>query len=207
MKADDVTRAVSLAVSALTPAEKQDWTRPADSLTWTCWETAEHMADALFGYAGQLTPPNPSTTTWVRFGYQQRRPEGPYLTMYVEHDEGVPALLEVLESCGGLLAAVIATVPPDRMSFHSYNASDSSGFAAMGVVEVLVHTHDIARAFDLPWTPPAEMCAAALTRLFPWAPTDTDPWPTLLWATGRTDLPGQAHQTSWKWDGSPRDLA
>src|SRR5690349_19952804 len=108
------------------------------------------MADARYGYAGQLIPRNPSSTPWVRFGYRQRRPEGPNLTVYVEHEEGVPAMLEVLESSVGLLTAVVGTVPPDRMSFHSYNAPVSSRFAAIGVVEVLVHTHDIAGAFDVP---------------------------------------------------------
>ncbi|XVV12304.1 hypothetical protein ACQP2X_47150 [Actinoplanes sp. CA-131856] len=207
MRADDVTRAVSLAVTTLTPAEKDDWTRPAGPLTWTCWETAEHMADCLFGYAAQLTPSVPSTTTWVKFGYQERRTGGPYLTMWVEPKEGAPALLEVLESAGGLLAAVVATVPPTRVSFHSYGPSDPSGFAAMGVVEVLLHTSDIAAGFDLPFAPPPELCTAALGRLFPSAPTDTDPWQTLLWSTGRADLPGHDRKTSWKWDGAPRSRA
>ncbi|MEV4345605.1 DinB family protein [Actinoplanes sp. NPDC049596] len=207
MRADDVTRAVSLAITTLTPADKHDWSRPAGTLTWTCWETVEHLADCHFGYAAQLTPAHPSTTTWVKFGYRQPRPEGPALTLYVEPEEGAGALLEVLESSAGLLSAVVATVPPDRMSFHSYGPSNASGFAAMAVVEVLTHTHDIAQGLDLTWTPPADLCTAALRRLFPWAPTDTDPWETLLWATGRADLPGQEHQTSWKWDGTPRDPA
>jgi len=36
--------------------------------------------------------------------------------------------------------------------------------------------------------------------MFPWAPTDTPPWPTLLWATGRAELDGQEFLgESWIW--------
>ena len=37
----------------------------------------------------------------------------------------------------------------------------------MGVVETLVHTHDVAAGLGLTWTPPAGLCARALARLFP----------------------------------------
>ena len=76
-------------------------------------------------------------------------------------------------------------------------------FAAMGVVEVLVHTHDVATGLDLAWAPPADLCRGALSRLFPGAPSAGEPWPTLLWATGRADLPGLPAQVSWTWDGTP----
>jgi hypothetical protein len=205
MNAQDVTQAVSLAKQTLAAAPAAtDWTVPAGTLSWTCWETVEHMADDLFAYAAQLSPARPSTTTHVRFGWQHRREGGPGLTVFVDPAEGPAALLEVLESCGTMLAAMIAATPPAKLSFHNYGASDASGFAAMGVVEVLVHTHDVAGTLNLPWTPPSSLCAAALKRLFPWAPTDTDPWPTLLWATGRGELAGHESQTAWKWDGRPQ---
>ncbi|MFF5079472.1 hypothetical protein ACFY36_20645 [Actinoplanes sp. NPDC000266] len=203
MRSDDVTRAVSLAIDTLSKATTSDWTVPAGPLTWTCWETAEHMADDLFTYAAQLAPATPSTTTYVRFGWQHRRPGGPGLTVFVDPEDGPEALLTVLESCGAMLAAVLATAPPEKLSFHNYGASNASGFAAMGVVETLVHTNDIAAGLNVPWSPPAELCAAALHRLFPWAPNDTAPWPTLLWATGRAELPGHELQTSWRWNGTP----
>ena len=36
-----------------------------------------------------------------------------------------------------------------------------------------------------------------------WAPSDTPPWKTLLWANDRTDLPGQDRQVGWKWHCAP----
>jgi hypothetical protein len=72
------------------------------------------------------------------------------------------------------------------------------------VVETLVHTYDLAQGLGLRWSPPADLCTRALARLFPDAPADTDPWPTLLWATGRGDLPGHPRRTTWRWYASPR---
>ena len=40
----------------------------------------------------------------------------------------------------------------------------------MGILEVLVHTHDIARGLDVSWVPPDELCGPVVERLFPDAP-------------------------------------
>lgn len=204
MIADDVRRAVGLARETLAGGVHLDWEVPAGGLEWSCWETVEHMSDDLFTYAAQLGPSSPSTSTHVRFGWSRRREGGPLLTVFVEPVEGAAALIEVFETCGAMLAAVIDAVPPDRMSFHNYGPSDASGFAAMGVVEVLVHMDDVAAGLGLPWSPPDDLCSAALRRLFPAAPATGEPWPTLRWATGRGELAGQPAQTAWTWDGTPR---
>jgi hypothetical protein len=193
-------------LQTLSAATDRDWrTVPAGSLDWTCWETAEHLSDALFGYAAQLGPARPSVTTYVPFGWRQSRPEGPYLTIFGDHAQGGQAgLLEVLETCGAMLAAMVQTAPAGKMSFHNYGASDPSGFAAMGVVEVLVHTYDMAAGLGLPWAPPEDLAAGVLDRLFPSAPAGVAPWPALLWCTGRADLPDLPAPESWRWDGTPR---
>jgi hypothetical protein len=53
-----------------------------------------------------------------------------------------------------MLAAQVLTVPPERVSFHWYGPSDASGFAAMGVTEILIHPHDVTAGFGLDWSPP-----------------------------------------------------
>jgi hypothetical protein len=58
--ADDVLAVVAAAVAALRPGAGGDWSAPAGDLTWTCWETAEHLADDLFCYAAQLGADGPS---------------------------------------------------------------------------------------------------------------------------------------------------
>lgn len=199
-----MTRAVALALDALAPTVDADWQVPARGLSWSVWETVEHMSDDLFCYAGQLGPAKPSLSAEVPFGYLRRREDGPLLTIYVDPKKGPAAQLPVLESCGALLAAMVTAAPPNRLSYHSYGPSDPSGFAAMGVVEVLAHMYDVAGGLGLDWSPPDDLCRLALDRLFPSAPTGSAPWPTLLWATGRAALPDHAVQASWRWDGAPR---
>src|SRR4051812_28799886 len=165
MDADDVNRATALALDTLRDATGQDWQVPAGTLDWSCWETIEHTADALFTYACQLGPARPSVTTYVKFHWYQRRPGGPANTVFVDVAEGNAALIEVFETCGAMVAAMVRTVPGDRRSFHNYGPSDPSGFAAMGVVEVLVHMHDVAAGLKVAWEPPADLCARALDRL------------------------------------------
>jgi len=204
MNADDVTRAAGLALDSLATAADRDWHVPAGELDWTCWETVEHMSDDLFAYAAQLGPATPSLSTHVPFGWQRRREGGPALTVFVDPADGPAALMQVFETCAAMLAAMLRAVPPDKRSFHSYGPSDASGFAAMGVVEVLAHMHDVSAGLGLRWAPPADLCAAALLRLFPSAPSGADPWPALLWSTGRADLPGRPAPATWTWDGAPR---
>jgi hypothetical protein len=202
--ADDVDLAVGAAVGALQGALNLDWHVPAWSLDWNCWETVEHMSDDLFAYAGQLAPKRPPLDGHVPFAFQSRRPGGPACTIFADPNAGPVGLLQVLEACGALLTAIAATASPQTRAHHIFGVSDPEGFAAMGVVEVLVHTHDVAAGLGISWTPPPDLCRRVLHRLFPDAPTDTDPWPTLLWATGRADLPGHTRLDSWRWDATPR---
>ncbi|MFI6447703.1 maleylpyruvate isomerase N-terminal domain-containing protein [Kitasatospora sp. NPDC050543] len=202
--ADDVDRAVRLAVAVLRQAPQDAWSAKAGSLTWDCWETAEHLADDLFAYAVQLGPRQPPLEGEVPFLWESRRPGGPANAVHADRSAGPAGLLQVLEASGALLVAMVRTTPPQTRAYHGYGVSDPEGFAAMGVVETLVHTHDLAEGLGLDWTPPADLCARVLTRLFPQAPQDTASWPTLLWATGRGELPGHARPTRWRWYGAPR---
>jgi hypothetical protein len=202
--AADVRQAVYLAADALAPVVRRDWRVPAGDLDWDCWETVEHIADDLFAYAGQLGPRRPSAEGPVPFSWQYRRPGGPALSVWAVPEDGPAGLLQVLESSGALLAAMVEVTPPTVRSYHVYGAADPEGFAAMGVVETLVHMRDVAAGLGLTWEPPGELCARVLDRLFPDAPAGTGRWQTLLWATGRVALPGHDRLTSWRWQGAPR---
>ncbi|MEU5667823.1 hypothetical protein [Streptomyces longwoodensis] len=203
--ADDLDLAVQLAVMLLREAPDGAWESKAGSLEWDCWETVEHLSDDLFAYAAQLGPRTPPSNGEVPFLWESRRPGGPANAVHADRAAGPAGLLQVLEACGALLVAMVRTTHPHVRAHHVHGASDAEGFAAMGIVETLVHTHDLAQGLGLPWNPPADLCARVLARLFPDAPTTTEPWATLLWATGRADLPGRPRPTTWRWDGTPRD--
>ena len=201
----DVERAVDAMVEALSGARDRDWHVPAGGLDWDCWETVEHVCDDLFAYAGQLGPKTPPLDRFVPFGTRERRPGGPDETIFVAPGNGIDGLLLALESCGGLLAAMVRTASPQVRAYHGFGVSDPEGFAAMGVVEVLVHMHDIAAGLGIEWIPDGDLCRRVLVRLFPDAPLETEPWRTLLWATGRGEIPGHARLSSWRWDSRVRD--
>ncbi|MGW2107381.1 VOC family protein [Streptomyces sp. NPDC001948] len=203
--ADDVTTAVRLAIDTLRDSPVDKWHSPAGSLEWTCWETAEHLSDDLFSYAAQLGPQRPSVDAYVPYRWSTDREGGPANAVFADRSATTAGLLLTLEACGALLASMVRTTPPEVRSYHSYGVSDPEGFAAMGIVETLVHTHDIAASLGAGWTPPAGLCDRVLARLFPDAPKDADRWAVLLWATGRGELPGHPRVTSWKWRSAPLD--
>ncbi|MGD1217281.1 MULTISPECIES: hypothetical protein [Streptomyces] len=202
--ADDLDLAVRLAVAVLRRAPATAWEGKAGSLEWDCWETVEHLSDDLFAYAAQLGLRTPPLDREVPFVWESRRPGGPANAIHADRNAGPDGLLQVLEASGALLIAMARTAPPQTRAHHVFGVSDPEGFAAMGIVETLVHTHDLAQGLGLAWNPPAELCSRVLARLFPDAPSSTDPWPTLLWATGRAELPGRPRLTTWRWDGTVR---
>ncbi|MFK0069944.1 GNAT family N-acetyltransferase [Streptomyces sp. NPDC091046] len=185
---EQVEEAVADAVALLRTATDRDWEAArAGRLEWSCRYTAEHIAGDLIAYAGQLAG----------------RATEAYVPFEITLDEGTDneGLLHVVETTGALLAATLRTTPREVRAFHPYpfRSADREGFAAMGITEVFLHTHDIAEGLGLAYEPPAERCADLLARLFPHVRPDTDPWRTLLWATGRGDLPGRAPVTEWRW--------
>ena len=205
--AGDIQHAVAAAVDTLAGAAGRDWHVPAAGLDWDCWETLEHLSDDLFSYAAQLGPRRPPLTGHSPFAWRSRRPGGPANAIFSDPAAGNAGLLEVLEACGALLSAIVRVSPPELRAYHVFGVSDPAGFAAMGVVETLVHTHDVATALGLAWTPEAGLSGRVLARLFPDAPGGTEPWPTLLWATGRGEIADLPRLESWRWNGTTRQPA
>ncbi|MCH7230865.1 hypothetical protein L0U85_08380 [Glycomyces sp. L485] len=205
VSASDVELAVDLSVYLLRKTELDAWDYRAGSLKWTCWETVEHIADDLFFYAAQMGPRHPPINGPVPFVCEARRGGGPANSIYADRRAGPEGLLQVLETAAALLSSMVRTASPEVRAYHVHGIADPEGFAAMGVAEILVHTHDLAEGLGFEWDPPADLCTRVLARLFPDAPADTEPWPTLLWATGRASLPGRARLKRWRWQAAPED--
>jgi hypothetical protein len=88
--ADDLDAAVSTTVTTLGPATGPDWSVPAGALEWDCWHTAEHIADCLLSYAGQLVAQ--PTGRFVRF------------VVNADQDAAAAEVLEFAEAAGRILS-------------------------------------------------------------------------------------------------------
>ncbi|WP_449349122.1 GNAT family N-acetyltransferase [Streptomyces shaanxiensis] len=186
-----VAEAVAGAVAVLRTATDRDWAQaPAGRVEWSCLKTAEHIASDLIAYAGQLAG----------------RAQEAYVPFEIFLEEGTDAegALQVIETGGTLFAATLRSTPRETRAFHPYpfRSANREGFAAMGVAEVLLHTYDIAQGLDLDYEPSAHLPEYVLTRIFPEVQPGPDAWRTLLWATGRGDLPGRAPRTGWRWSNN-----
>ena len=169
----------------LTPHAGADWRVRAGSLDWSCWETAAHVAHALVKYAAQVA--SGATASYLPFDLTLR-PLPPR------------DVLEVVAACGRLLSGAVEHAGPETVAWH-WGLSDATGFAAMGVAEALVHTHDITHGLRVGWRPPEPLSQLVVDRLVPDAPEGRAS-DVLLWATGRADLEGRPRVREWVWRAS-----
>ena len=189
MEPESLRRVATAMIETLGPSTTADWTSQAGPLDWSCRATIEHVGHALDRY-----------TLYLAGAVQQRLPFA-----LVSHPECSPAdLLRVAELRATALSEVARSASPDIRAYHTFGRADREGYIAMGCVEMLVHTGDISQGLGVSFSPPADVVRDVLARLFPWAPTDGDPWQSLQWATGRADLPGREHvHPDWAWHASP----
>ncbi|MFC0495490.1 maleylpyruvate isomerase N-terminal domain-containing protein [Streptomyces mutabilis] len=199
-----VREAVAHCVAVLSDVPPSRWSAPAGDLDWTCWETLEHLADDLLTYALRFGLGHPMDVRRVPLRLSSDRADGPVNVIFGDAAAGAEGLLTVVEACGGVLAAMVDSTAPTVLAPHVFGASDPEGFAAMGVVETLVHTYDIAQGAQRDGKPTEDLSRRALVRLFPEVPIIDDASSTLLWATGRIGSPERPRRTTWRWYGAPR---
>lgn len=175
--------------AALTPALAEDWSRPAGDLAWSCRRTLDHIPDALALYAAHLATRAMARLPLGRDGDPERSPT---------------ELLTVVGATAAVLAEVARAAPLEARGYHAAGMADAEGFLAMGCVELLIHTDDIAQGLALPFRPPSALAERVLRRLFPWAPTEGGPWAALRWAAGRAALPDRLRLgPDWYWHCAP----
>ncbi|MCP2170308.1 maleylpyruvate isomerase N-terminal domain-containing protein [Goodfellowiella coeruleoviolacea] len=188
MRGTDVRHAAERATGFLTTTLDRDWSAPIPGLDMSVAEVVAHVGDCLLWYPFDLTAGRTELST---------------VELEVRRDSGPADLVTTLGALARVLASVVDGSAEQARGFHPWGVADPAGFAAMACDEILVHTDDAARGLGLRFTPPAELAAAVLRRLFPWAPPDGDPWQVLLWANGRIDLPGRPRQVNWRWHSAP----
>lgn len=201
--ADDVRESARWFAQVLQAGDEADLGVPAGDMAWSCWRTAEHVVDDMLAYALQLAG-------LPQLGYLPLvAADGGDDIARVDPASGVLGLTETVLASAELLAAQVDQARPEARAYHPHGLSDGPGFAAMGVIELLVHGYDVAQGTGVDVSPssglaiPEGPAARAVARLFP-DPPGARPAGTLLWCTGRIALPGRPRRTRWRWDSSVR---
>lgn len=176
---------------ALAQLSEAQWHEKPPRMDWTRFITGMHICQALGAYAANLA-----------LAERMRKPLIP-----VDEDRAKSAVVpELVRGQAVLLASVARGVPPDTRGWHSTGLPDIEGFLAMGCAEVLLHCWDAAQDTDISFAGDESVADHVLQRLFPWAPTDTPRWQTLLFATGRGELEGhESPGERWMWQNAPLD--
>ena len=186
---DDILAAVEVLTGALGPSVDADWSVPAGALGWSCRRTLDHLPDTLLLYAAHLASRAVRGLPFPRDGDPGPSPR---------------RLLGITVEAAHILAAVGREAAPDARAYHPAGMADPAGFCAMACDEILVHGKDIAVGLGVAFEVPPALAARVVARLFPWAPMDVDPWVALLWANGRTELPGHGQlDADWYWHAAP----
>ena len=186
---DDLAAAADFCVRTLNPALDRDWSVPAGDLEWDCRRTLDHLVDALLFYSALLATRSTERIRSPRSG---------------DPDATIEQLLTAVPTAAAILNEITKAAPPGTRAFHPAGMADVSGWLAMACTEVLVHTYDIASGLDIDLDPPAAIASRVVARIFPWAPTDAEPWATLLWCAGRTPLGDQPRlDPDWYWHPAP----
>ena len=197
LTSEDLRRSVNAVAEALVPHEHLDWSTRAGDLEWTCRKALDHSIDALLWYAGNLAMLTTEPRQHVRDG---------------DANGSIDRLLNAFVSAGHILARVAEATPPGGRGYHDLGMADATGFLAMASDEALVHGYDICSGLGLELRPPSDIPERVVSRLFPWAPENEDPWARLLWCNGRVALPEHDRlgpEWVWwcapleEWDGTP----
>lgn len=180
----------------LAPTTSLDWEQPTPDLAWTQSQTAIHTMRACLEYSYQVVGKKLDTYQPVLF----ERKEAATPTDY----------LQMIPTAARVLSKVVATAEAEDRAWHAYGESDPIGFAAMGVVEVAVHTYDLAKGFGIEFIPLEAPSEFAITRLFADTVETSDSFTQeswgkkLLWYAGRIEIAGMARREGWKWNGRVR---
>ena len=188
LDADGLIAVADHCVDTLLPLAARDWNLTAANTEWTCRAVLEHVAS--LAYAPILAT---RALDWVEPVFEVRT------------DATIEELLSSARITAVILAEVARAAPPHARAYHPCGMADPAGFVAMMATELVLHTADVTTALGAAYRPDDATLRSLLDRLFPWWPTDEDPWSALQWASGRGGpLGGRSNLGDrWSWHCAP----
>jgi hypothetical protein len=188
LDADGLIAVADRCVESLRPLGDRDWSTAEANTTWSCREVLAHLAQ--LSYAPILAS---RAEAWLD------------LKCEIPDGASVDWLLVAAHANAVTIAEVARAAPATARAFHPCGMADPAGFIAMTATEFVLHTTDVAAALDAPFRLDDGLTRVLLDRLFPWWPTDEDPWAALQWASGRGgSLGGRASLGDrWAWHCAP----
>ena len=184
--AADFAAVAELVLDAWASAVDRDWSVPAGTLDWSCFDTADHTIDCVFSYALFLAS----------------RKQDAYPTLGELHLEpgSTPAdVVDGLRAVTTMLTAVILEAAPGTRAVirrhPQIETGDPADFAARGAHELILHAHDVCTGLGVRFQPPADLCRRLWDHTAGWfgveQPVATaDPWSDLLARSGRPRVDG-----------------
>jgi hypothetical protein len=176
--ADQFALATQISLTCLRTLTDADWSVPASSLEWSCWQTVDHTVDCIFSFAIQLAAQRQED--WLPIG-----------ELHVRDGASSDDLLDSLDAVSRIFVAVLAGTPPPVRASDGVVLLDVGDWAARGIYEVLLHTHDVCAGLSADFEPPYPLCTWLLDSTGLWmfdrqrAAPGRSPWEQALLGSGR----------------------
>jgi hypothetical protein len=183
---DDLDELSTLVLETWRSGLDRDWSAPAGTLEWSCWQTADHVVDCVYSYAVFLAMRTP----------QRELGPGGWGELHATSDTPSAGLIDGLEAMTRILSAVCRANPSGaRSGLYGWGADtvtgDGDDFAARGALEMVVHAQDVCAGLGLAFAPPQDLCIRLRAHTKDWPrvgslpPFSDDAWSDLLEGSGR----------------------
>jgi hypothetical protein len=178
MTDSELADALDRALSALSEVVDRDWTRPAGSLDWSCWQTIDHTIDCVLSFALQIGQPGDS-------GFH------PFEPMHAEPTATPSDLLQGLRSVSSLFLAITRNSPEELTASDGVMNLTIADWRARTAYEVALHTYDVSVGLGREFSLPASLSTSIMASPALWmldrseAQGGSDPWTALIRGSGR----------------------
>ena len=178
MTDSELADALDQSLDALSEVVGLDWTIPAGSLDWSCWQAIDHTIDCVLSFALQIGQPTDS-------GFH------PFAPIHAEPTATPSDLVQGLRSVSSLFLAITRGSPQDLTASDGIVSLAIADWRARTAYEVALHTYDVrvglGQDFSLPDALSTSIMASGALWMFDRSRPQraSDPWHALITGSGR----------------------